>query len=128
MKTAIHIGVVITENIKNFVESPAADMITLLIPGDIDDALKAWLRKRLPAILAQLKLTEIHEGDDQILKNAIENIQILNGDAKNAFLHNIAVLIGQAASYGKLSWTDGVYFTEWYYNKVYKETLNKNTN
>jgi hypothetical protein len=28
LKTAIHIGVIVTENIKNFVDSPAADVLT----------------------------------------------------------------------------------------------------
>jgi len=44
LKTAIHIGVEVTEKIKTFVDSPAADILTAIIPGDIDDEVKNWLR------------------------------------------------------------------------------------
>jgi hypothetical protein len=55
LKTAIHIGVEVTENIKTFVDSPAAD---IFIPGNIDDEVKSWLRAKLPAILTELKLAD----------------------------------------------------------------------
>lgn len=45
----------VVENIKTFVDSPTADLITEIIPGDLDDDLKDWLRKVLPAILEKYK-------------------------------------------------------------------------
>lgn len=45
LQTAIHIGVIVTENIKTFVDSPAADVLTAIIPGDLDDEIKNWLRR-----------------------------------------------------------------------------------
>src|SRR3569833_1497668 len=58
LKTAIHIGIEVTENINTFVDSPAEDIITAIIPGDIDDEVKSWLRAKLPAILTELKLAD----------------------------------------------------------------------
>jgi hypothetical protein len=58
LKTAIHIGVVITENIKTFVDSPTADILTAIIPGELDDDLKNLLRAKLPGILTELKLAD----------------------------------------------------------------------
>lgn len=52
------LGVLVTENIKNFVDSPVADVLTAIIPGDIDDEIKNWLRAKLPTILAELKLAD----------------------------------------------------------------------
>jgi hypothetical protein len=123
MKTAIHIGVIITENIKNFVDSPAADILTTLIPGDLDDEIKNWLRAKLPAILTELKLADSCSGltdPQQITQCAIKVLQGLDGDIKSAFLHNLSIFIAQAASGGKLTWSDGVTILEWYYQNEYK--------
>ena len=123
MKTAIHIGVVITENIKNFADSPAVDILTAIIPGDIDDEIKNWLRAKLPTILTELKLADSCGGLTdplQITACAIKVLQGLSGDVKSVFLHNLSIFIAQTASGGKLTWADGVSILEWYYQNEYK--------
>ncbi|MBS7564660.1 hypothetical protein KHS38_09615 [Mucilaginibacter sp. Bleaf8] len=118
LKKAVHTGVIITENIKKFVESPAADILTAIIPGDLDEKVKVALRKSLPAILIQLKLADKcsqASTPEAITACAIETIQTLTGDIKSAFLHNLSIMIAQVAADGKLSWQDGVYIMEWYY-------------
>ncbi|MFI5163178.1 MAG: hypothetical protein ACHQHN_18005 [Sphingobacteriales bacterium] len=122
LKTAIHIGVVITENIKTFVDSPAADVLTTIIPGDIDDEVKNWLRAKLPSILAELKLADSCSAltdPSEITACAVKVLQGLDGDVKSAFLHNLSILIAQVAADGKLTWGDGVYILEWYYQHEY---------
>jgi hypothetical protein len=123
LKTAVHIGVVITENIKNFTDSPVADVLTTLIPGDTDDKIKDWLRAKLPTLLTQLKLTDSCGGmtdPNEITTCAVKVLQTLDGDVKNAFLHNLSIMITQIASDGQLSWADGVYVLQWYYDHNYK--------
>ena len=123
LKTAIHIGVEVTENLKTFVDSPAADILTAIIPGDIDDEVKNWLRTRLPAILTELKLADnCGQLTDpaEITKCAIQVLQGLDGNVKSAFLHNLSILVAKVASDGKLSWSDGVYLLEWYYTNEFK--------
>jgi hypothetical protein len=123
LKTAIHIGVIVTENIKNFVDSPAADVLTMLIPGDADDQIKDWLRAKLPTLLAELKLADSCEGltdPAQITACAVKVLQGLDGDIQSAFLHNLSILVAQVAANGKLTWSDGVYLVEWYYQNNYK--------
>ncbi len=122
LKTAIHIGVQITENIKNFVDSPAADILTAIIPGDIDDEIKNWLRAKLPTILTELKLADSCSAltdPAEITACAVKVLQGLDGDVKSAFLHNLSILISQVAADGKLTWSDGVYVLEWYYQHEY---------
>ena len=112
LKIAIHLGVTITENIKNFVDSPAADILTALIPGDIDDELKSLLRSKLPVILTELKLADSCSGLSdpiEITNCAVKVLQGLDTDIKSAFLHNLAIFIAETASDGKLTWGDGVY-------------------
>lgn len=123
LKTAIHIGVVVTENIKSFVDSPAADILTAIIPGDVDDEIKNWLRAKLPSILTELKLADSCAGLTdlgEITKCAVRVLQGLDANVKGAFLHTLSILVAQVASDGKLSWSDGVYILEWYYQHEYK--------
>jgi len=123
LKNAIHIGVVVTENIKLFVDSPAADVLTAIIPGEVDDAVKQLLRAKLPVILTELKLADSCAGltdPAEITACAIKVLQGLAGDVQSAFLHNLSVLIAQVAADGKLTWSDGVYLLEWYYQHEYK--------
>ena len=122
LKTAIHIGVLVTENIKNFVDSPAADILTTLIPGDADDMIKDWLRAKLPTILTELKLADSCGNltdPAAITQCAVKVIQGLDPNIQSAFLHNISILVAQIAADGKLTWSDGVYLAEWYYKNGY---------
>ena len=129
LKTAIHIGVIVTENIKNFVDSPAADVLTAIIPGNIDDEIKDWLRAKLPIVLTELKLADSCAGltdPQQITQCAIKMLQGLKGDIKSAFLHNLSIFIAQVAADGKLTWGDGVMILEWYYQNEYKKNTTVN--
>lgn len=56
LKEKISIGIVIVENIKKFIESPAADFLTAIIPGDLDDKIKDKLRFILPVIWERYNL------------------------------------------------------------------------
>jgi hypothetical protein len=47
-------------------------------------------------------------------------MQGLDGDVQSSFLHSLSVLVSQVASDGKLTWSDGVYLLEWYYQNEYK--------
>jgi hypothetical protein len=123
LKTAIHIGVLVTENIKTFVDSPVVDILTAIIPGDIDDQVKILLRNKLPEILTELKLADSCGGltdPQEITSCAVKVLQGLAGDIKSAFLHNLSILIAQTAADGKLTWSDGVMILEWYYQHEYK--------
>ena len=125
MKIAIHLGVLVTENIKKFVDSPAADVLTAIIPGDIDDEIKDWLRVKLPTVLTELKLADSCSSLTdplQITACAVKVLQGLDGDVKSAFLHSLSIFIAQVASNGKLTWADGVSILEWYYQNEYKAT------
>lgn len=123
LKTAIHIGVIVAENIKTFVDSPAADILTTLIPGDIDDKIKDVLRSKIPLILSELKLVDDCQNitdPTQLTTCAIKALQGLDGNIKSSFLHTISILVAEVATDGQLTWSDGVYLSEWYYQHKYK--------
>ena len=123
LKTAIHTGVTVTENIKTFVDSPAADILTTLIPGETDDRIKTALRTALPALLTQLKLADScsdASSPEEITTCAVKTLQSITGNLKSAYLHDISVMIAQVAADGKLTWQDGAYIMEWYYQHRFK--------
>lgn len=118
-KNAIHIGVTVVNNIKTWIDSSDADILTAIIPGTLDDAIKVKLREALPKILAELKLADNCAqltDPNEIVKCAVNTLQQLEGDFKSAFLHDLSVLIAQVAADGKLTWQDGVYVLQWYYD------------
>jgi len=126
LKKAVHVGVVITENLKKFVDSGVADVITAIIPGDWDDDLKIKLRQQLPIILVNLKLADAcaDETDpDKIVACAIKTLQSIEGNFNSAFLHSLSILIADIAADGKLSWSDGVYVLQYYYDHVHENKL-----
>ena len=125
LKTAIHIGVQVTQNIKTFADSPAADVLTAIIPGDIDDGIKNWLRAKLPEILTELKLADSCSGltdPAAITACAVKVLQGLDTNIQAPFFHSLSVLVAQVAADGKLTWSDGVYLLQWYYQHEYQAT------
>lgn len=127
-KNAIHIGVVVVDKIKTWVDSGAADVLTAIIPGDLDDKIKDKLREVLPKILQELKLADTCGSltdPQQITTCAIATLQKIGDDfisdgAKKRFYDSIAVLIAAVVSDGKLTVSDAAYVLKWYYDHVYK--------
>ena len=130
LKKAIHIGVTVTESIKNFdTASPiAADILTYIIPGNLDDKIKDKLRKDLPKIVVQLKLVDATLGltdPNEILVAASKVLSQITSDwsIREGFLNNLSIVIAQVASDGKLSWDDAAYLLKWYYDNEYHKKI-----
>jgi hypothetical protein len=125
LKTAIHIGVTVTEGIKTFVDSPETDILAAIIPDGIGEDIVTLLRAKIPEILTELKLADSCSSltdPAQITACAIKVLQGLDGDIQSAFLHNLSILVAQVAAKGQLTWSDGVYLLEWYYQNITKTT------
>jgi len=126
LQKAISVGVTITEAIKNFdTANPiVADILTTIIPGDLDDNIKAKIREELPKIVVELKLVDATLGlkdPNDIMLAAVKVIQQLDGDYSSAFLHSLSILIAQVAADGKLTWQDAIYLAEWFYDNQVKK-------
>lgn len=121
LKLAVHIGIEVTEGMKMFVDSPVADIVTAIIPGDADDAIKDILRAKLPAILVEMHLvedglnsTDVTEVTESITK-VLQSVGLGVGDKLE-----LAAKAAIALSNGQLTWEDAVTLTQYYYNKIYK--------
>jgi hypothetical protein len=126
IQLAAQIAVTITESIKTLTDLPVAGIITMLIPGDIDDKIKTWLNQQLPDILTSLRLVEAmseSKDPDKITASAIKIIQSMDKNIQSVFLHDLGVLIAQEitkAQNSTLNWSDGIYIIEWYYQHKLK--------
>lgn len=121
VKTAIDIAVKVTDAIKTFdTNSPqVADIITALIPGNLDDSVKSVLRANLPKIVVELKLVQATEGltdPNEIMLAATKVIQQLSGDYRSSFLNSLAQIIAVVAADGKLDWNDAAYIIKYYFD------------
>jgi hypothetical protein len=122
-KNAVHLGVEITENLKGFIDSPVADVLTAIIPGNADDIIKAKLRQALPVFLQSLKLADSTlnlQDPNLIIQTALQSLRELDPVLRPGVYHNLSVLLTQRAADGKLSWSDGVYLSQWYYDNKFK--------
>ena len=76
LKIIIPIGIEIVENMKKFVDSPTADVLTSIIPGTVDDQIADLLRKVLPKILLKLRdwkeLQDITDEQERLRQIIIE--------------------------------------------------------
>lgn len=76
LKVILPIGIAVVEKVKTFVDSPTADIITLIIPGEFDDNLKNLLRSFLPKALVNLRnwkeLDDIKNQDEKLKAIIIE--------------------------------------------------------
>jgi hypothetical protein len=104
----IPIGISVVNKIKTFIDSPAADIITAIIPGTLDDAVKVWLRQYLPVILKDF-------GD-------IETIIHMTPAARNQVYLGIAANINMgltnALSKESITLAQSVLATQYTYNET----------
>jgi hypothetical protein len=120
-REAIHVGILITEQFKAFVDSPVADILTALIPGDLDDRIKDILQAQLPEIVIKLRLADANGTTDEIIKQAIETLSRIEGSFRKDFLDALAVEIALVSSDGKITWSEAKYVLKWYYDNVIKD-------
>jgi hypothetical protein len=101
-------AVKVADNIKEFdVKHPeAADILTAIIPGTVDDALKQKAREALPKILLELNIAKECvelQNTDLFVKCAIEKLSTFEPKIKGLMLHNIAILLTDAFADGKVT-------------------------
>jgi hypothetical protein len=99
-------AVKVTGNIKKLVESPIADVVVTVIPGDIDNAIVEKLRKVLPEVTQKVAILHgiLKENDtnSDIIANVIENLKQMNPDARVSFWVLFSGELNKALSDNKL--------------------------
>jgi hypothetical protein len=113
----------VVNEIKKIVDGPAADIITAIIPGDIDDKIKDKLREILPVAILKLNIIASINGiedTNEKLKAILSAINLSPDETKNIYYHGLGALILEELSDGKFSWSDATVALEYYYAHIYK--------
>lgn len=98
-KAFLQAAVEVTSKIKDALNLGVVDLITSVIPGTLDDKVVAFLRQKLPVLLAKELLlqnvgTPATEEEAQALaKNLIEGFGVLTDEDKEQFYTTIAAKI-----------------------------------
>lgn len=130
-KIYIPIAINVVEALKSFLDSPVDDVIlttvSLLIPNlpaKKIDVIKDKLQSALPAVLLELNLINaaaISSDINEQLKEVIKVLNLLPDESKAEKYHTIASRLLVILSDGKITWSEAVIFTEWYYQTYYKK-------
>lgn len=116
-------SVMLVENLKNFIESPAIPVITAIIPGNLDNKIAEKLEKALPQILQVLRISDECiqlEKPQEILECSLKKLKEYSPEAKAAQFHSIAALLSVSLSDGKISWREAIHLTEEIYQELRK--------
>lgn len=111
-------SITIVEALKAAVNSPAAPVLTAIIPGTLDDFILAKAKIYLPKILQALKISDEClklTDSDQIILCAISKLKEYDPEAQAANYHNIAAMLSVYLSDKKLSWSEAVHLAEYLY-------------
>jgi hypothetical protein len=118
--------------LKTVNESFAGDIIAALIgkviPGNADDIaiqiLRQKLKQILPKVILQLNIanyiSKISDPNEQ-LKAILVEINCSSDETKNMYYHGLSALILQSLADGKLSWSESVQISEYYYVNIHKK-------
>lgn len=117
-------AITIVNNIKNALASPVAVLITDLIPGTLDDAIREKLVSDLPVLVSGLTFANSFlKGSDKSTQiNALlANIKFSDDADLNALWHTLAARILMIIS-GNVSWTNAVMAVEYYFTHIFLQT------
>ncbi len=120
----IPIGIEVVEQLKLVMDSPLTPLLTMLIPGTLDDAIAAKVKRLLPEVLATLKISNEcakKATPDEVVQCVIAHLRTLRPDDRHDNLLKIAAKVSAACSDGKLTWTEILDMTQDVYENEYKK-------
>ena len=121
----------VVDKVKQFIDSPISDWIfdltAMAIPGTADDRIIEKVHQAAHKYMAKLLLTltiidTINKIQDPVeranaltreLAKAIDQLKFADDEAKNAFIRNLARLILEALSDGKVTWIEAASIMEY---------------
>lgn len=118
-------AVKVTDELKKIIDSPVTDIITALIPGELDNELKFKLRKVLPEVAAKIGIAHniVQASDDPTV--ALEKIRVyissLGLDGRKDWWVMFSAKVLESLSDGDLSWAELVMLSQDAYLELYKK-------
>jgi hypothetical protein len=113
----------VVNEIKKVIDGPIADVITAIIPGELDDKLKDKLRAILPGVILKLNIIAAVndlQDENEKLQAILAAINLSADETKNIYYHGLGALILEELSDGQFTWSDATAALEYYYAHIYK--------
>jgi hypothetical protein len=120
----IPVAIEVVEKIKYVMDSPLLPVLTMLIPGQVDDVIAAKIKQYLPDVLLKLKISNEcaqKKTADEIIQCAIAALRQYDPQAQKANFLNIASMLSAALADGKLTWAEIVAITHDMYETKYNQ-------
>jgi hypothetical protein len=109
-------------NIKRIIGSPAAVLLTDLIPGTLDNKIRLLLLDATLPILAGLTFSKkwlVTENKDVLLLDLLNKVSFSDDADKDSFYHSLAARLIVAASDGKVTWSESASLIELYFKHIF---------
>lgn len=119
IKTIAAQSLQVTTAIKSILSNPVADVVTAIIPGDWDDALKATVLQAIEKALPYLQIVDNckhHTNVEDMLKCWVAEVAKLPKHAQNAMLHKLASLLMAQMHNNELKQSLYDYYQQAYYS------------
>jgi hypothetical protein len=128
----VPVAIKIVEGVKKVMDSPVDDIVLSIIkdaiPGTADDIMidkvTKYVKKELPHTLVQLRVIKSIAGIDdpnEQLKAILAELKLSSDEQKNEIYHSLSALILKSLSDGKLTWSESVVISEYYYKHIHKK-------
>lgn len=128
----VPVAINVVQGLKSVMDSPVDDVILSIvkaaIPGDADDILidkiTSVVKEYLPKVLLDLKIVDAIaniEDQNEQLKAILAQFKLSSDETKNIVFHGLSCLILEKLADGKLSWSDSIAISEYYYQNIAKK-------
>lgn len=118
------VAVKVVDSLKNAVESPVADIVTAIIPSDVDDKIKAKLEAVLPVVAEKLAIAygiiQISDKNTDSVAALIGYLKTINKDARVDFWIRLSGELNVALADGKISLSEAISIAQFVYSEKKK--------
>jgi hypothetical protein len=123
-KKHAEISINVVDKLKDALNSNVTDVITALIPGDVDDLVVEKLKVILPIVLEKVALAnnivKAGKSQSEIIDLVLKHLKKTNDDSKRLFWITFAAELNVALSDGKLTFSEGLLLSQLVFKEVRK--------
>lgn len=118
------ISINVVNLLKTMLDSPITDVVTSLIPGDVDNLVAAKLRMIIPIVLEKAALAnnivKAGKTHSEVIDLVLKHLNKTNTDSKRMFWITFAAELNVALSDGKITFSEGLLLSQLVYAQVKK--------
>lgn len=123
IKDNIHVAVIITENIKKFIDNPVGDFLLSVVDDKVPGNLAEKVKNILPKVLLGLHIIDDCKdlaSEEETLKCISAKLQGVSEENKDMLFRELSLRLAKELSDGQFTISDIVGIVEWYYRTQVK--------